>query len=383
VAGRERHGARGAGGGPRVTAATALVGLAVACAITACATADGGAGETSATELSATTVATTKITETGSTLLAPLAKTWATAYGKQNPLVMVTTAATGSGTGIKDASDGSADIGASDAYLSSGDLVKNPTLLNIALAVSAQTIIYNLPTLPAGTHVQLDGTVLAEIYSGKITMWNDSAIEALNKGLPLPSLKIVPVRRSDSSGDTFLFTSYLSTQDAQWNASIGYGTTADWPAVSGEQPAKGSTNVLKACTDHPGCVAYNGISYLHQAQTAGLGEAALDNAAGKPTLPGADAIAASVGSFVSLTPPNETISMIDGPAADGYPIVNYEYAVVSTHQPNAAKAAAIRAFLTWVITTGNNSSYLNTVGFQALSSTLVSLGKAQIAEIGS
>jgi phosphate transport system substrate-binding protein len=385
-AGREGHGARRVAGGLRgtaATAATALAGLALACAVTACATADGGTRAVGATELSAVSAPGLTISETGSTLLAPLAATWARDYHAQNPEVTVTTAATGSGTGIKDASDGSADIGASDAYLSSGDLVKNPALLNIALAVSAQTIIYNLPTLPAGTHVQLDGGVLAGIYSGTITMWNDHAIEALNQGLSLPALKIVPVRRSDSSGDTFLFTSYLSTQNAGWNTSIGYGTTADWPTVSGEQAAKGSTNVLKACEDHSGCVAYNGISYLHQAQTAGLGEAALDNSAGKPTLPGADAIAASVGSFVSLTPPNETISMIDGPAADGYPIVNYEYAVVSTDQPNAAKAAAIRAFLTWVITTGNNSSYLNTVGFQALSNTLVTLGKAQIAEIGS
>ena len=81
----------------------------------------------------------------------------------------MTTAGTGSGTGIKDASDGAADIGASDAYLSSGDLVKNPALLNIPLAISAQTVIYNVPGLPPGSHLQLDGTVLAEIYSGAIT----------------------------------------------------------------------------------------------------------------------------------------------------------------------------------------------------------------------
>ena len=155
----------------------------------------------------------------------------------------MTTAGTGSGAGIEDASDGKADIGASDAYLSSGDLVTNPRLLNIPLAVSAQTVIYNVPGLPAGSHLQLTGTVLAEIYSGTITSWNDPQIKALNPNLPLPPLTIVPLHRSDRSGDTFLFTSYLSTQDPAWDQSIGYGTTANWPKVAAALPEDGSLAV--------------------------------------------------------------------------------------------------------------------------------------------
>ena len=342
-------------------------------------------GRTGGVAAAALATSGTTITETGSTLLYPLAGTWAKAYHQQHPAVTVTTAGTGSGTGIQDASDGAADIGASDAYLSSGDLVKNPALLNIPLAVSAQTVIYNLPELPSGSHLELDGTVLAQIYSGAITRWNDPAIKALNKSLSLPAIAIVPVHRLDSSGDTFLFTSYLSTQDPGWDASIGYGTTADWPPVAGGLARKGSLNVLQACATAPGCVAYNGISYLAKAQADGLGEAALENSAGRFTLPTPAAITDSVDSFVSLTPPNETISMIDGPSADGngYPIVNYEYAVVSTQQPAAGRASAIRSFLKWAITTGNGPAYLDTVGFQPLSASLVTLGEMQIAEIGS
>ena len=152
---------------------------------------------------------------------------------------------------------------------------------------------------------------------------------------------------SDSSGDTFLFTSYLSTgsqsaPDSQWNAAIGYGTTVAWPNVPGEVPEAGSVNVLHACESTPGCVAYNGISYLSQALAANLGEAELANYAGDFTLPTAQAIQDSVASFVSLTPPNETISLIDGPSPTGYPIVNYEYAVVSTRQPTAGRASALK-----------------------------------------
>jgi phosphate transport system substrate-binding protein len=145
----------------------------------------------------------------------------------------------------------------------------------------------------------------------------------------------------------------------------------------GQQPA------LPSCESTPGCVAYNGISYLSQALAANLGEAELANYAGDFTLPTARAIQDSVASFVSLTPPNETISLIDGPSPTGYPIVNYEYAVVSTHQPTAGRASALKAFLKWLITTGNQPSYLGTHGFQPLPEALVTLGEQQIAEIGS
>jgi phosphate transport system substrate-binding protein len=331
------------------------------------------------------------LNETGSSLLAPQAQTWANAYHQANPGVTVNISSTSSGTGISAASAGTADIGASDAYLSSGDLVRSPALLNIALTVSAQTVIYNLPGLGQGSHVSLDGQVLAEIYNGTITKWDDARITGLgaNKGLNLPPLPIVPLHRGGSSGDTFLFTSYLSTQDAGWDNSIGYGTTAAWPPVpgtAGRPAASGeanSTDMLNACVATPGCVGYNGISYLSKALAGHLGYASLKNNAGAYTLPAAQAIKAAVASFVPLTPPNETISMIDGPAPAGYPIVNYEYAVVKSLQPDAAKASALRAFLRWVITTGNGASYLRDLGFQPLSGPLAALGEQQIAEIGS
>jgi phosphate transport system substrate-binding protein len=367
----------------RIAVAAALVGLAAACGAATGGGAAGGGGQANPANAAALSASDTTISETGSTLLYPLARTWAAAYHQQYPGVTVSTAGTGSGAGIEAASDGKADIGASDAYLSSGDLVTNPRLLNIPLAVSAQTVIYHVPGLPAGSHLQLTGAVLADIYRGTITSWNDPKIKALNPNLPLPPVTIVPLHRSDRSGDTFLFTSYLSTQDSAWDASIGYGTTANWPKVAAALPEDGSLAVLHGCAATAGCVAYNGISYLAQAQAAGLGEAALANSAKNFTLPTASAINDSVGSFVSLTPPNETISMIDGPSADGYPIVNYEYAVVSTSQPNAGVAAAVRAFLSWVITTGNRSSFLDPVGFQPLSPTVAQLGRAQIAKVGS
>jgi phosphate transport system substrate-binding protein len=371
----------------RRAALCVTIGTALAAAAAACGTAaqPGQAGGTVAAQAAARTET---INEAGSSLLYPLMSSWAGAYQRQAPGVTVKTASTSSGKGIAAASAGTVDLGASDAYLSSGDLVKTPTLVNIPLVIAAQTVIYNLPDVSSSEHVKLDGALLAGIYQGTITMWDDPRIAAINPHVTLPAIKIVPVYRSDSSGDTFLFTSYLSTgsqsaPDSQWNAAIGYGTTVAWPSVPGEVPEAGSVNVLHACESTPGCVAYNGISYLSQALAANLGEAELANYAGDFTLPTAQAIQDSVASFVSLTPPNETISLIDGPSPTGYPIVNYEYAVVSTRQPTAGRASALKAFLKWLITTGNQPAYLGTYGFQPLPEALVTLGEQQIAEIGS
>ena len=322
------------------------------------------------------------LSETGSTLLYPLLRSWAAAYHQQHANVSLATAATGSGKGIAEASAGTVNIGASDAFLSSGDLVTNPAMLNIPLAVSAQQVNYNVPGLRPATHLRLNGKVLAEMYQGSITSWSDPRIAALNPGVALPHTRVVPLHRAESAGDTFLFTSYLSTQDAAWDQVTGYGTTVTWPRVPGARAETGNTGMVAGCKATPGCVAYVGIAYLSSALAGGLGYAALRNALGAYEAPTAKAIAAAVASFVAATPVNETISMVAGPAAAGYPIVNYEYAIVSARQRSAAKARDIKAFLHWAITTGNGPQYLDQVRFQPLPAPVVSLSDAQIAKIG-
>jgi phosphate transport system substrate-binding protein len=322
------------------------------------------------------------LSETGSTLLFPLLKAWASAYHQQFSQVSIATAATGSGAGIEAAASGTADIGASDAFLSSGNLVTHPDLLNIPLAISAQQVNYSVPGLRPGVHIRLNGTVLAGMYQGRIRTWNSPAIAALNPGVNLPATKVVPLHRAESSGDTFLFSSYLATSNPAWNSAIGYGTTVAWPAVPGGLAEKGNTGMVAGCKATPGCVAYIGISYLSEALAAGLGEAQLANAAGQYELPTPNTLSDAAASLVSLVPPSETISMIDGPAPAGYPIVNYEYAIVTTRQPSAAKSRDLRAFLHWAITTGNSPQFLGQVRFQPLPGPVVSLADAQITKIG-
>jgi phosphate transport system substrate-binding protein len=336
---------------------------------------------TSATHAAAGSTTGGVITEDGSGLVLPLMRAWATTYHQKVPGVTITVSGGGSTKGIDEASVGTVDLGTSDVFLSSGDLLKNKYLLNIPLAVSAQSIIYNVPGLPPVTNLKLTGTDLADMYSGVITMWNDPRIADLNLGITIPAIPVVPIHRTIGAGDTFIFTSYLSVQDPAWYTAVGYGTLVAWPQVAAVKTADGSTNIYQACKKFVGCVSYNGVSYLQPAQALGLGEAALQNGGGHYTIPDSTAIQNELDKFVAITPPDETISMIDGPGGEGYPIVNYEYAVVSTSQPSTAKAQQIRDFLDWVVTTGNAASFIDPVGFQPLPAQIQQRSLAQIAKI--
>lgn len=161
------------------------------------------------------------------------------------------------------------------------------------------------------------------------------------------------------------------------------GTTVDFPAVPGALGENGNGGMVTGCAETPGCVAYIGISFLDQASQRGLGEAQLGNSSGNFLLPDAQSIQAAAAGFASKTPANQAISMIDGPAPDGYPIINYEYAIVNNRQKDAATAQTLQAFLHWAITDGNKASFLDQVHFQPLPPAVVKLSDALIATISS
>ena len=322
--------------------------------------------------------ATQTLSETGSSLMAPLFALWGPAYHARFSQVTLRTTSSSSGTGIGSAAVGTADIGASDAYLSPATLAKHTHLVNIPLAVAALMVVYNVPGISPATHLRLDGKLLARIYAGQITTWDDPAIAAVNPGVKLPGTSIVLVHRGDDSGSTFLFTSYLNAQDpSDWSNSL-IGTTVAWPRQPGQLSAAGTDAVISSVRSAPGSVGYVGVSYLSQVRAAGEGEAALGNSAGSYVLPAAGTIQAALASFTN-TPAIETISLVNGSGARAYPIVNYEYAIVSTVQGSAVRARDLRAFLSWAITSG--AAQLAQVNFQPLPSSVVTLSGTQIAKI--
>jgi phosphate transport system substrate-binding protein len=325
---------------------------------------------------------TINILETGSSLLYPLFNLWVPAYGHVDPGVKITTQSTGSGTGIAQAVAGIAQIGASDAYMSDALMKEHADMLNIPLAISMQMVNYNLPGLNR-RHLKLSGPVLAGIYQGKIRYWDDAQIRGLNPGVRLPHHLIIPVHRTDGSGDTFIFTQYLSFSTPDWANSISYGTTVSWPAVSGELGAVGNPGMVTATKDDPYAIAYIGTSYQNAIERDGIGIAMLKNRSGHFVLPTATTAKAAAAVMVPKTPKDQRISLIFAPGVDSYPIINYEYAIVNREQPSAEMAAALRKFFNWAISPrgGNAPHFMAEVHFVPLPAPVAKLSAAQIAQI--
>ncbi|MHB1565903.1 MAG: phosphate ABC transporter substrate-binding protein PstS [Acidiferrobacter sp.] len=325
---------------------------------------------------------TINIMETGSTLLYPLFNLWVPVYSHSHPQVRINTQGTGSGTGIAEAIAGVAQIGASDAYMSNPQVKQNPNVLNIPLAISAQTVNYNIPGLN-NVHLKLSGPVLAGIYDNQIRYWNAPAIQHLNPGVRLPHHKITPIHRTDGSGDTFIFSQYLSFSTPYWNSHVGYGTTISWPAVPGGLGAIGNPGMVQSAAQTPYSVAYIGVSFTREVDRAHLGTALIENRAGHFLLPSHQTIAAAAAQLVNKTPRDERISLVFAPGAQSYPIINYEYAIVNDHQKRPTTAVALRTFLSWAVSLngGNAASFLKQVRFIALPPRISALSRQQIARI--
>jgi phosphate transport system substrate-binding protein len=341
----------------------------------------GPTGPTGSTT-SSTAVAAASLSETGSSLLYPLFSKWAIGYHTAYPSVTINAVETSSCVGISSATSGTVNIGASDAYLPPADFTTYSGVEDVPLAISSQNVDYNLPSLPKTTHLKLNGTILADMYTGKITNWNDSAIAAINPGVKLPDLAVHTVHRSDSSGDTFLFTTYL-TDAAPSVWTLGYNTQISFPNVTNSQGALKNSGMLSACSSTPGCVAYIGISYLQKAQAAGLGQAELENKAGDYVA----AAPASISAEATGCPPvpaNGSASLIDcSTSADSYPIVNFEYAIVLPSKLSSSDAGAVKALLGWITNPadGDSAAYLTPVNFVPLTPGALTVAQALIATI--
>lgn len=370
----------------RVISIAALV-AAGSIGLSACGSSGGSSGSGSSSTSGAGSSASTgnpssavTINEAGSSLLYPFLQEVVSPLNGKFSNIKLAPAAGGSGKGISDAISGAADLGGSDAYLSPGQLQQNSGLLNIPVVVSAQAVNYNVDGVK---DLKLSGDVLAKMYQGTITMWNDPAIAALNSGVTLPATKVVPVRRVDSSGDTFLFTSFLSATNSTWKSGPAFGTTVTWPAASGEVTASGNPGMVQTCKATPGCVAYVGVSSESDAKTAGLGEAMLQNKDGKFLQPEAANITAAANAGAGSIPKNLAQSLIFEPGATSYPITNFEYLVVKATQASADKALAIRTFLTFAMDPngGSTQALLSKEGFVALPSSVAPKAAAAVATI--
>ncbi len=314
------------------------------------------------------------LTGAGSTLVAPLISNWQPAYQSKDG-VSITYGAIGSGGGIKQISGRTVDFGASDAPMTPSQEASCNNCLEIPWALAGVGIAYHLQGAP--NHLHFTGPVLADIWTGKIKSWNDPAIRALNPGVNLPSTPIVPVHRTDGSGDTFAFTNYLSKVSPTFKSTIGNATTVAWPGGIG---GKGNSGVGGAMSSTNGAIAYITMAYVVANHfDYGL----VQNAAGQFPTPTVSSILAAAAAFPSI-PAGGTqgVSITDPPksAASAYPISTFTYALVPKRAKSASVATALKQFIGWAITSGQ--SFGPRLLFAPLPSAVVTADKSTLNLIG-
>lgn len=288
----------------------------------------------------------------GATFPAPLYKQWIADYHSAHPDVEIDYQAKGSGAGITGITDKTVDFAGSDAPMSEKELAKATGIVEIPSTAGGVAIAYNLPGFTGD--LKLTGPIVADIFLGNITKWNDPKIAAVNTGATLPDTAIAPIVRGDKSGTTFVFTSYLATQSNDAKDVIGVDKTGNWPVGQKGEKSDGVTQLLQNTK--------GGIAYIEEnyADKNHLSVAQLQNKAGKFVLPTADAVSAAASAAAAKMSGDQlTASIWNQDGDNSYPIATFTYLIVYkdlAYVKDAAKAKALVDFLTWATTEGQTKA---------------------------
>ncbi|HEV2390718.1 MAG TPA: phosphate ABC transporter substrate-binding protein PstS, partial [Nitrososphaerales archaeon] len=262
----------------------------------------------------------------------------------------------GSGAGISALEGKTVDFAASDAPLQAADIAKAPTAQTIPMTIGAVTVAYNIPGVKSNLH--LTGQVIADIFSGNVTTWNNPEIQSLNTNVTLPTNSILVVHRSDSSGTTFVFTGYLSQESAGWNKTYGQAKSIGWPVGLGANGNAGVAGVVQGTTY---TIGYVELAY---ALSNSMTVASVQNNAGNwvlPTLASSAAAATAVSNLPAGSGVWSKVNLLNQPGATTYPIVTFSYVIVykdlSTNPDlNVNSADALVKFLYWAVNTGQGQA---------------------------
>ncbi|MEK6706531.1 MAG: phosphate ABC transporter substrate-binding protein PstS [Bdellovibrionota bacterium] len=307
----------------------------------------------------------------GATFPYPLYSKWFAEYQKVDPEVRINYQSIGSGGGIRQFLEKTVDFGASDAPMTDEQLSKaSVPVVHIPTVLGAVVLTYNVPGVEQG--LKLSGEVVAYIFLGKVTKWNDSRITALNHGIKLPETDILVVHRSDGSGTTGIFTDYLSKVSAEWKTKTGSGTAVNWPVGLG---GKGNEGVAGLIKQTPGSIGYVELIY---AKNNSLNYAFLKNKAGNVIEPNTKTVTAAAAGVVKSMPADFRVSITNADGKEAYPISGFTYLLVYKNMPKG-KGEGIVKFLRWAMKGGQ--SYAEPLYYAPLPTALLTKVNAKIDEI--
>jgi phosphate transport system substrate-binding protein len=306
----------------------------------------------------------------GSTFIYPLASKWFYEYNKSTG-VQINYQSIGSGGGMQQLIAKTVDFGASDAIMPS-DLVQKAggNVLHLPATMGAVCVTYNVPGVDSG--LKLTADVLAKIFLGHITNWNDDAIKNLNSGTTLPDLNITVVHRAEGSGTTSIFTDYLTKVNTEWAGTVGHGTAVKWPAGVG---GKGNEAVAGLVKQVPGAVGYVELAYVLQNK---LSYASIKNRAGEFVEPSMDGVSAAAEGAMKNMPSDFKVSFTNAPGAKSYPICGFTWFLVYPKM-DAASGKALVDFLNWAMDDGQKMS--SSLYYSPLPEALTAKVKEKIATI--
>ena len=284
------------------------------------------------------------LTGAGATFPYPIYSKWFDVY-HQNTGIEINYQSIGSGAGIQQVKAGTVDFGASDAELNNDSLREMPRkVVHFATVAGTEAFVYNLPGLTA--RVRLTPEIVTGIYLGKLTMWNDKLIAAANPGVALPAAPILAVHRSDGSGTTNIFTTYLSAVSGGWKEMVGANTAVSWPSGIG---GKGNEGVAGLVRQTPGAIGYVELAYAKQNR---LPVALLRNRAGNFVEPSLASTTAAVAAGAAGLAKDVRTPIVNAAAPDAYPIAGLTYLLVYQDMKDAARAKALAGFIRWAIHDG-------------------------------
>jgi phosphate transport system substrate-binding protein len=308
----------------------------------------------------------------GATFPYPIYSKWFDVYAKENPGIHFNYQSIGSGGGIRMFGAKTVDFGASDAPLTDeqikdlhGEVFHFPTVMG------ADVIAYNIPGF-TGT-LRLTGPLVADIFMGTITKWNDPAITSLNPGAKLPDQDIVVCHRSDGSGTTYIFADYLSKVSPAWAKDIGKSTSLKWPVGLG---GKGNEGVTALVQQTPGAIGYIELIY---ALSNHIPYAELKNHDGKWLKASLDGVTASAAGAAANMPKDFRVSITDAPGAKAYPISSFTYLLIYPKYTDKDKGEQIKKFINWELHEGQK--YAPELNYAPLPAQVVKLEEQQLKKV--
>ena len=304
-----------------------------------------GCGD-SGSEAGGANIPSASLTGAGATFPYPIYSKWFDVFSKDNPQANINYQSVGSGAGIQQIIAQTVDFGASDAAMSDADLAKAPAeLLHIPTVAGAVVVTYNVEGVQTG--LKLTPDTLSRIFLGTITKWNDAALKADNPGVNLPDEDIVTVHRSDGSGTTSIFTSYLDAVSSDWHGQVGKGKEVKWPVGLG---GKGNEGVSGQVSQTKGAIGYVELAYAKQSK---LPHALMKNKSGNFVEATVDSTKAAVMSSVANLPADLRISLGNPDGKDAYPIAGFTYLLVYKNQKDQAKGKVLVSFIWWALHDGS------------------------------